>query len=53
MGLGDLAQPNNAEELVVPICRFGFGRPPSDETIALLGFSKNEDEEMIKRSKKD
>ena len=45
--------PKNSEELVVPVCRFGFARPPSDETIALLGFSEDEDETTVLSSKKD
>ena len=45
--------PKNAEELVLPVCRYGFARPPSDETIALLGFSEDEDEKTVLSAKKD
>ena len=45
--------PSNAEELAVPICRYGFCRNPSDETIALLGLNEDDPEEDVKRAKKD
>ena len=50
----DTPVPADATALVgVPICRFGFAKNPMDETVALLGFSEDEDEEIVKQAKKD
>ena len=50
----DTTVPADATALVgVPICRFGFAKNPMDETVALLGFSEDEDEEIVKQAKKD
>ena len=50
----DISAPDNATALVaVPICRFGFPRNPMDETVALLGFKEDDDEEFVKQAKKD
>ena len=50
----DTPVPADATALVgVPVCRFGFAKNPMDETVALLGFSEDEDEEIVKQAKKD
>ena len=50
----DVPVPSDATALVaIPLCRFGFAKPPMDETVALLGFSTEEDEETVKQAKKD
>jgi hypothetical protein len=37
----------------VPVCRFLFPRAPMDKTTVLLGFNKDESEELIKAAKLD
>ena len=50
----DTPVPAEATALVgVPICRFGFAKNPMDKTVALRGFSEDEDEEFVKQAKKD
>ena len=51
--LGETDQSRMLELPHVPICRFSFPRPPIDETTVLLGFSKEEDEDLIKYAKQD
>ena len=41
------------ELLNIPICRFNYPRFPMDETTVLLGFTGEEDEEVLKGAKKD
>ena len=46
--------PSHATALVkIPVCRFGLPRFPIDKTVALLGFSADEDEEVVKQAKMD
>lgn len=53
-GHGISKPPPNAVDLIaVQICRFGFPRFPMDKTVALMGFSKGEDKELVTRGKKD
>ena len=50
----DISVPDDAKALVgVPICRFGFPKNPMDQTVALLGFKEDDDEELVKKAKKD
>jgi len=37
----------------IPLCRFGFPRPPMDETTVLLGFNREEDKDLVKTAKVD
>ena len=41
------------DELVIPICRFGFPKSPMLKTKYLLAISKNEDEKEVNQMRKD
>ena len=53
-GHGISKPPPDAVDLIaVPICRFGFPKFPMDKTVALMGYAKDEDKEIVTRGKKD
>ena len=43
----------DGEELLVPICRLRHPKFPLDHTEFVFGFSQDEDEEVVKKAKKD
>lgn len=52
-GYGERDKSKHIELPQIPVCRFGFPRPPMDETTVLLGFNKEENKELVAKSKFD
>ena len=53
-GYGISQVPSDATDLIaIPLCRFDFPKNPSDVTVCLTSFRKDEDPEVISRAKKD